>query len=224
MPVAIARSDAGRGACLPRGHEEGRAARPGGTDVVALTVGSLTSGIAAKIRAAGPDGKEIPVGQPLVTDTDGHHRSRCDGRACSGSPPRAWSHRSRYGCRLDIVVMGLPCLTASQAASACSQAERPRSSRGRPGGLQDRPALSVPADAGGSTSCRPPAWPRRAEADAPSVVAPWRAGPRPAPRLMWAGDCVDCARTPGCSTAGVAATPALRGRAEQVAIPVPRPA
>lgn len=40
-----------------------------GTDVVRLTFANLTSGIAPKIRMIGPDGKEIPVGEPVVTDT-----------------------------------------------------------------------------------------------------------------------------------------------------------
>ncbi|MEU2990464.1 copper resistance CopC family protein [Streptomyces griseoincarnatus] len=40
-----------------------------GTDVVRLTFDNLTSGIAPKIRMIGPDGKEIPVGEPVVTDT-----------------------------------------------------------------------------------------------------------------------------------------------------------
>ncbi|MFI9569329.1 copper resistance protein CopC [Streptomyces rishiriensis] len=40
-----------------------------GTDVVRLTFDNLTSGIAPKIRMIGPDGKDIPVGEPVVTDT-----------------------------------------------------------------------------------------------------------------------------------------------------------
>ncbi|WP_215449674.1 copper resistance CopC family protein [Streptomyces sp. ATCC 21386] len=38
------------------------------TDVVRLTFDNLTSGVAPKIRMIGPDGKEIPVGKPVVTD------------------------------------------------------------------------------------------------------------------------------------------------------------
>ncbi|WP_432033341.1 copper resistance CopC family protein [Streptomyces antibioticus] len=41
-----------------------------GTEVVRLTFDNLTSGIAPEIRMIGPDGKEIPVGEPVVTDTD----------------------------------------------------------------------------------------------------------------------------------------------------------
>ncbi|MFJ5840546.1 copper resistance protein CopC [Streptomyces shenzhenensis] len=40
-----------------------------GTDVVALTFGNLTSGVAPEIRMIGPQGENIPVGQPVVTDT-----------------------------------------------------------------------------------------------------------------------------------------------------------
>ncbi|MFJ8601470.1 copper resistance protein CopC [Streptomyces shenzhenensis] len=40
-----------------------------GTDVVALTFGNLTSGGAPEIRMIGPQGENIPVGQPVVTDT-----------------------------------------------------------------------------------------------------------------------------------------------------------
>lgn len=39
-----------------------------GTEVVRLTFDNLTSGIAPKIRMVGPDGEEIPVGEPVVTD------------------------------------------------------------------------------------------------------------------------------------------------------------
>ncbi|WP_250401618.1 copper resistance CopC family protein [Streptomyces cellostaticus] len=39
-----------------------------GTEVVALTFGGLAPGIAPRIRVMGPDGEEIPVGQPVVTD------------------------------------------------------------------------------------------------------------------------------------------------------------
>ncbi|MCX5250621.1 copper resistance protein CopC [Streptomyces sp. NBC_00201] len=40
-----------------------------GTKVVRLTFDNLTSGIAPTIRMIGPDGKDIPVGRPVVTDT-----------------------------------------------------------------------------------------------------------------------------------------------------------
>ncbi|NNN31108.1 copper resistance protein CopC [Streptomyces sp. S3(2020)] len=39
-----------------------------GTTVVRLTFDNLTSGIAPEIRMVGPDGKEIVVGKPVVTD------------------------------------------------------------------------------------------------------------------------------------------------------------
>ncbi len=39
-----------------------------GTEVVRLTFDNLTSGVAPKIRMVGPDGGDIPVGEPVVTD------------------------------------------------------------------------------------------------------------------------------------------------------------
>ncbi|MCH5677474.1 copper resistance CopC family protein [Streptomyces gilvus] len=41
-----------------------------GTEAVRLTFDNLTSGIAPEIRMVGPDGKEIPVGRPVVTDAN----------------------------------------------------------------------------------------------------------------------------------------------------------
>ena len=40
-----------------------------GTKVVRLTFDNLTTGIAPEIRVVGPDGNDIPVGRPVVTDT-----------------------------------------------------------------------------------------------------------------------------------------------------------